>query len=92
MCCKYRITCVYDSFFTSLVFVDALKPIMTAAPCGPLVVPYSKHKDGHNIDSRTNDKVNIACDHGYVAGNSTAVCSPDGPGKSKWKGHSTCQR
>ena len=62
-----------------------LEPIMTATPCGVLVVANSDHKDGHNKNSTTFDKVNVTCDSGYVGGKSTAVCSPDGPKKSKWK-------
>ena len=58
---------------------------MAATPCGALVVANSDHKDGHNKNSTTFDKVNMTCDSGYVGGKSTAVCSPDGPKKSKWK-------
>ena len=72
-------------------FTDALELIMAATSCGALVVPYSNHKDGHHKNSITYDTVNVICDHGYVGGQSTAVCSPDGLGQSKWTQYKACQ-
>ena len=76
-----------------LVFTDALEPIMAVASCGPLVVAGSNHKLGDlKKDGKTNNTAQVVCDAGHFGGTTTAVCSPDGPGKSKWKGHSACQR
>jgi len=66
-------------------------PTCAGIPCGPLVVPNSDHKDGHNKDSKTSDVVKVTCDQGYTGGFSTASCIADGPEKSKWINLPKCQ-
>ena len=71
--------------FVLFVFVcftpHIFKSNVAGIPCGPLVVPNSGHKDGHNKNSKTFDEVSVICDGGYVNKNNgnlgaTAACAP----------------